>query len=357
MIGWGVIRRRGGAPQPALRVGEEVVPFAGHADLPDHVATAPTLNPFLELGGDTWAATLQRLQAADSGRIPLADVEPVLPVAIGDYVDFYSSLEHATNAGEILRPGATALHPNWRSLPVAYHGRSGSVVVSGTPVRRPHGQLAPATAGEPARFGPEGKLDFELELGFITGADQQIFGFVLVNDWSAREIQRWESVPLGPFLGKSFATSVSAWITPCSALEPRRVTGPVQEPVPLEYLRVAEPRAYDIALEVQVNGSVVARANAAWLYWSPEQQLRHALSNGARARAGDLFASGTISGSQPGTQGCLLELTRDAGPYLADGDVVVMRGAGLAEVCGTIVAGEPGGGSAALDRGVEEERH
>jgi fumarylacetoacetase len=336
LIGFGVIRRSGGAPQPALRVGEEVVPFAGHTDLPDHVANAPTLNPFLELGPDVWAATLERLQTIDADRIPLADVETLMPIAIGDYVDFYSSLEHATNAGQILRPGAPALHPNWRHLPVGYHGRSGSIVLSGTDIHRPHGQRPPAEPGGSPSFGPERKLDFELELGFVTGAEQQIFGFVLVNDWSAREVQLWESVPLGPFLSKSFATSIGAWITPHAALEPRRVAGPPQDPPPLPHLRVDEPRAYDLELEVELNDAVIARTNARWLYWSPRQQLAHATSNGARARPGDLFASGTISGAEPGSQGCLLELTRNAGPYLADGDTVVLRGAGLAEVRGTI---------------------
>jgi fumarylacetoacetase len=336
LIGYGVIRRGDGAPQPALRVDEHVVPFAGNTDLPDEVTGASTLNPYLELAPDVWAATLERLQAVETNLIPLAEVEPLMPIAIGDFVDFYSSLEHATNAGQILRPGSPALHPNWRHLPVGYHGRSGSIVLSGTDIRRPRGQRPPASPGGAPSFGPERKLDFELELGFVTGSEQEIFGFVLVNDWSAREIQFWESVPLGPFLGKSFATSIGAWITPCSALEPRLVAGPAQDPPPLPHLHVDEPRAYDLELEVELNGGVISRTNPRWLYWSPRQQLAHATSNGAQARPGDLFASGTISGTEPDTQGCLLELTRNAGPYLADGDTVVLRGPGLAEVRGTI---------------------
>jgi fumarylacetoacetase len=260
--------------------------------------------------------------------------------------------------------------PNWRHLPVGYHGRSSSVVVSGTPVVRPHGQLA----GDPApTFEPTRRLDFELELGFVTGpgnalgapipieaAREHIFGVALVNDWSARDVQRWEYQPLGPFLGKSFATSMSPWITPLESLEPFRLPGRAQDPEPLDYLRTAEDWALDIALEVALipagasEETVISRTNARGLYWSAAQQLAHATANGANARPGDLYASGTISGADPGTYGSLVELTwggRDPlrlpggaeRTFLQDGDTVVLRGAAggrvrLGEVSGTVVA-------------------
>jgi fumarylacetoacetase len=255
---------------------------------------------------------------------------------------------------------------------VGYHGRAGSVVVSGTPVRRPHGQLPPAGPGGAPTFGPTVRLDIELELGFVTGgpvnplgtpvataqARERIFGFVLVNDWSARDIQRWEYQPLGPFLGKSFATSVSPWIVPLEALEPFRVPAPPQDPEPLPYLRTQEDWALDVALEVTLASAggveaVVSRTSARGLYWTAPQQLAHATANGAPARPGDLFASGTISGADPGSYGSLIELTwggRDPlrlpdgaeRTFLEDGDTVVLRGAAgdgrvsLGEVRGTI---------------------
>ena len=294
------------------------------------------LNPFLALGRPAWSASARptapscwRTGAPSTDRtlaallVALADVEPLLPVAIGDYVDFYSSLEHASRVGQIFRPDAEPLLPNWRRLPVGYHGRAGTVVVGGTPVRRPRGSSAAAD-----EFGPEPWLDFEAELGFVTGpgpalgtpvaaadAAEHIFGFVLVNDWSSRRIQFFEYQPLGPFLGKSFATSISPWIVPLDALAPHRVAGPPQEPEPSAYLRTEEPWALDVAIDVEINGSLVWRTNARGLYWNAAQQLAHATANGATIAAGDLFASGTISGAEPGTYGCLLELSwggRDA---------------------------------------------
>jgi fumarylacetoacetase len=274
-------------------------------------------------------------------------------VAIGDYVDFYSSLEHATNLGRLFRPSGDPLMPNWRHLPVGYHGRASSVVVSGTPVRRPAGQRAPEHEGGAPGFGPSQRLDIELELGFLTGpgnplgtpipageAAAHVFGFVLVNDWSARDIQRWEYVPLGPFLGKSFATSMSAWVVPFEALEPFRVPAPPQDPEPLEYLRAPGDWALDVALEVELNGAVVSRTNARGLYWTFPQQLAHATVNGCNVRPGDLYASGTISGPEPGTEGSLIELGH---AFLEDGDTVVLRGrcgdaVAFGEVAGTIVA-------------------
>jgi fumarylacetoacetase len=279
---------------------------------------------------------------------PLAELETRLPIAIGDYVDFYSSLEHATNLGRMFRPDTEPLLPNWRHLPVGYHGRASSVVVSGTPIRRPYGQI-PTNDGP--KFGPTERLDIELELGFVTGpgndlgspistadAPDHVFGFVLVNDWSARDIQRWEYQPLGPFLGKSFATSISPWITPLEALDPYRVPARVQDPPPLPYLETTGDWALDIDLEVELNGEVISRNNARGLYWTFPQQLAHATVNGTNIRPGDLYASGTISGPDEGTQGSFIELRR---PFLQDGDTVTLRGrAGghtLGEVTGTIV--------------------
>jgi fumarylacetoacetase len=323
---FGVVRRAGEPPRPAVRVGEHALvlqPLAEAGLLPD-VFAGPVLNPFLALGRPAWAdvreriAALLRAGSPDAGRaaaalVSLDAVEVELPVAIGDYVDFYSSLEHASNLGRMFRPGADPLLPNWRHLPVGYHGRASSVVVSGTPVRRPQGQLPPAEPGAAPRFGPTERLDFELELGFVTGpgnplgapiaaseARERIFGFVLVNDWSARDVQRWEYQPLGPFQSKSFATSISPWIVPLEALEPHRVPAPPQQPEPLPYLRVDGDWALDLALEVALvpaGGSeetVVSRTNARGLYWTAPQLLAHATVNGTNVRPGDLYASGTI---------------------------------------------------------------
>jgi fumarylacetoacetase len=384
---YGVVRARGGPPRPAIRIGDRAVVLAplAAAGLLDSAAEsdagalgraleASTLNPLLELGRPTWSSLRARLTEllsagnteladagiADGSLVPLAEADQLIPIEVGDYVDFYSSLEHASNVGRLVRPDSEPLFPNWRHLPVGYHGRSANVVVSGTRVRRPVGQTHPEVPEGPPGFGPERLLDFELELGFVTGpgpaageriaaadAAERIFGFALVNDWSARSIQAWEYQPLGPFLSKSFATSIGAWITPLEALDPFRVPGPAQEPEPLDYLRAAEPRAFDLALEVALipagsrDETVISRANASWLYWSIHQQLAHATVNGAAVRAGDLFASGTISGPDPGAQGCLLELTR-AGQeplrlgggfertFLEDGDEVSLRGTGAA---------------------------
>jgi fumarylacetoacetase len=375
----GVVRHAGGPPRPAVRIGHHALPLGGlDLGLPEGVLDAPVLNPLLALGRPAWSELRRRLTALlvagapERELVALAEAETLLPVAIGDYVDFYSSIEHASNLGRMFRPDADPLLPNWRHLPVGYHGRSGSVVVSGTPVRRPHGQLPPADPGSAPAFAPTQRLDIELELGFVTGpgnplgtaipaerAAEHIFGFVLVNDWSARDVQRWEYQPLGPFLGKSFATSISPWIVPLEALEPYRVPAPPQDPPPLEYLRTAGDWALDLELEVALapaggEETVVSRTNARGLYWTAPQQLAHATANGAPARPGDLFASGTISGAEPGTYGSLIELTwggRDPlrladgseRTFLADGDTVVLRGAAgggrvsLGEVAGTIL--------------------
>jgi fumarylacetoacetase len=327
----------------------------------------PSLNRFLALGRPSWEDTLARVDELVVGGaelVPLAAAESRLPVEVGDYVDFYSSLEHATNLGRLFRPDAEPLLPNWRHLPVGYHGRSGTVVVSGTPVVRPCGQRKAPTDDLPA-LGPSRRLDIELELGFVVGVGSElgaavpasafrdhVFGVVLVNDWSARDIQAWEYQPLGPFLGKSFATSVGAWVTPLALLEDRLVAAPTQEPEPLPYLQVGGEWALDLELSVELSGTVVSETNARGLYWTMPQQLAHATVNGASTRTGDLFASGTISGPDPGTEGSLIELTWNGErpvqladgttrTFLEDGDEVVLRGrAGdveLAEVRGTIV--------------------
>lgn len=330
----------------------------------------PSLNRFMSMGREVWStarATLSSLLHADEPTLRddsslrdrafyrRSDVQTLLPAEIGDYTDFYSSREHATNVGTMFRGKENALQPNWLHLPVGYHGRASSIVVSGTDVRRPCGQLKP-NEEEPPVFGASRLLDFELEMGFFIGpgselgepvpierADEHIFGLVLVNDWSARDIQKWEYVPLGPFLGKSFGTTISPWVVTLDALEPFRREGPHQDPEPLPYLRSGRSIAYDIELEVALETADggplqrVCRSNFRNLYWSMSQQLAHHTVNGCNIRPGDLMASGTISGSSPGSYGSLLELSwkgtkpleLDGGlsrTFLEDGDRVVMTG-------------------------------
>jgi fumarylacetoacetase len=334
---------------------------------------APALNPLLAAGRPAWLQLRERLSellreggdsslrdaGADHFLVPQASVQMRVPMEIGDYVDFYSSIEHATNLGRIFRPNAEALLPNWRWIPVGYHGRSSTIVIDRTPVRRPCGQRKAPDAALP-KFDASGRLDIELEMGFVAGpgnrlgepiavtdAREHIFGLVLVNDWSARDIQAWEYQPLGPFLGKSFATTISPWIVTLEALEPFRVEGPAQDPEPLPYLRVDEPWAYAIDLAVELQTArmrdrdsapqTIARTTFRDMYWSIAQQLAHATVNGAVVRPGDLFASGTISGSEPGTQGSLIELTwngerpielpnGEERRFLEDGDEITLRG-------------------------------
>ena len=384
---YGVFSVEGAAPRVGVRVGDHVLDLgaleaAGLLDAGsgETVFDRPALNAFMALGKRAWdtvRARLQDLLSADgdgalrdddalraSALVPLADVTMHLPAEIGDYTDFYSSRQHATNVGTMFRGPENALMPNWLHLPVGYHGRASSVVVSGTPVVRPSGQTKPDDDAPPA-FGPSRLLDIELELGFFTGpgndlgtpipvdeAHDHIFGFVLVNDWSARDIQKWEYVPLGPFLGKSFATSVSPWVVPTAALDGARLEGEAQDasggnPDVLPYLRQSGPRSLDVALEVRLESAamrqagtppeLVSRSNARYLYWSPEQQLAHHTVNGCNTRPGDLMASGTISGETEDSYGSLLELTwRGTKPialpggeertFLADGDRVVLTG-------------------------------
>lgn len=370
----------GGDSRIGVAIGDKVLDLhaTAEAGLFDGVCArellqAPLLNPLLGAGQPIWRALRDRLstllrvdgdpalRSLDTSRMmqKQSAITMRVPMHVGDYVDFYSSLEHATNLGRLFRPNAEPLLPNWRWLPVGYHGRAGTIVVSGTPIRRPSGQRK-APADDAPQFGPSRRLDIELEMGFITGpanalgspiavgdAAEHIFGMVLVNDWSARDIQAWEYVPLGPFLGKSFATTISPWVVTMDALEPFRVNGPAQEPPPLEYLRDREPRSYAIDLQVQLQTQKMRDAGATpetisqtdfdRMYWSVAQQLAHATVNGAIAAPGDLFASGTISGDAPGTQGSFIELTwngerplqlsdGETRAFLEDGDEITLRG-------------------------------
>jgi fumarylacetoacetase len=346
--GYGVFSVTGGTPRLGWRDGGDVVDLSALGD----VYEQPSLNALLALGPEAWAESLASAGAHDGPRAPIDAVTLHLPFDVADYVDFYSSLEHATNLGRLFRPDADPLPPSWRWLPIGYHGRAGSVVVSGTPVRRPRGQVLLPGASAPA-YAPSQRLDFELELGFVVGVPSalatpvpaerfadHVFGVVLVNDWSARDIQAWEYVPLGPFLGKSFQTSISAWVTPLALLADCRVEAPQQEPTPPAYLAGGRDWALDIELEVELNGKRISHGNARGLYWTMPEQLAHATSNGAALRTGDLLATGTISGPHAGSEGSLIELT-DNTSFLADGDEVVLRGrAGeleLGEVRGRVV--------------------
>jgi fumarylacetoacetase len=313
----------------------------------DLSAVAGSLDELLAGGPPAWERAREQVAAAPE----IASPQLALPFTVADYVDFYSSLDHARNVGLMFRPDAEPLLPNWLQMPVGYHGRAGTVVPSGTAIRRPAGQRG---AGD---FGPTRTLDIELELGFVIGvpsdgpvaverALDHVFGAVLLNDWSARDIQGWEYRPLGPFLGKSFATSISSWVVPLSELSGLRVDAPAQDPEPLPHLREA-PWAFDIALEIELNGAVIARGNTRHLYWSVAQQIAHLTSNGASLRVGDLLGSGTISGPEREQRGCLLELSwagtepielpdGSSRTFLEDGDEVVLRGGPLAEVRGTV---------------------
>lgn len=385
--------RSGGQVAVGVAIGDEILNLAAVAGLgfldeviADRTIFArATLNDFISLGVAVWGKTRSRVQqllsagntelssVRDQVLVPRSGTELLLPISVGDYTDFYSSIHHATNVGKLFRPD-NPLFPNWRHLPVGYHGRASSIVVSGTEIVRPSGQVVSAGEETP-RFQPTAALDIELELAFVVGAttnlgeripiseaEHAIFGVALFNDWSARDIQKWEYVPLGPFLGKSFASSMAPWIIPFAALEPFRVQGPTQEPTPLPYLREEGPHHFSIDLEVTIDtaegaSGTVCRTNASTLYWSMAQQLAHHTSNGCNVRVGDLMASGTISGSEPGSYGCLLEATQGGKlpvtlshgvqrTYLKDGDTVTIKGRaesngvriGFGEVVGTIAA-------------------
>jgi fumarylacetoacetase len=362
---YGVFTHAGASPRACVAIGEHVLDLTGlhEAGLlagsgrrarPAWFATG-SLNAFMAAGPTAWHQLRSRLTGllTDAGHrgevephlLPQDSVTLLLPFQVADYVDFYSSREHAATVSQIFRPGSPGLPRNWLHLPVGYHGRAGSVVVSGTPVTRPSGQRLPAGAQAPV-FGPTQRLDFEAEIGFVVGVASRAgepvpveefrrhtFGFVLVNDWSARDIQTFEYQPLGPFLGKSFATSVSPWVVPVAALEAARVEPPRQDPPPLPYLACAEPWGLDLSLEITINGHPVSHPPGSSMYWTAPQQLAHATVNGAPLRTGDLFASGTVSSAGQDERGCLLELTWDGTQplrlpgggtrsYLADGDLV-----------------------------------
>jgi fumarylacetoacetase len=350
------------APQPrvGVAVGDVILDLTAATVvlLPEYAALfrGGNLDALLAAGRRIWTtlrATLVRWLSDEQYAevlapllAPITDATMRLPFTVADYVDFYSSEHHATNVGRIWRPGQPALPANWRHLPVGYHGRAGTVVISGTPIVRPHGQrrLPDGTV----TFGPSDALDFEAEVGFVVGTSSalgqpvpltafadHVFGVCLVNDWSARDIQAWEYVPLGPLLGKSFATSISPWVIPLDALSTARIRPPVRDPHPLPYLddTSAEPWGLDITLEVALNGQLISRPPLAGMYWTAAQQLAHLTVNGACLRTGDLFASGTVSGAAPDERGSLLELswngaaplTLDDGStrsFLVDGDEV-----------------------------------
>lgn len=371
---------RASTPQgglPCTRIGDTIIDLSVLADagllndLGIDLAAfkAPVLNPLLRYGKQGTRKLRARLSdllnvndgdlrdnaaVREKASVPASSATMHLPVHIGDYTDFYSSRQHAYNVGVMFRDPANALLPNWVHMPVGYHGRASSIVVSGTAIRRPMGQYKPAPEAAP-EFGPTRQLDFELEVGFITydgnklgdrittsEAEEKIFGLVLFNDWSARDIQAWEYVPLGPFLGKNFGSSMSAWVVTLDALEPFRVASPRQEPEVLPYLKGAENMHFDIALELglQPKGSsetTICRSNFRYLYWSMAQQLAHHTVNGCNVRAGDLMASGTISGDTPESYGSMLELAwKGTKPlklndgserkFILDGDTVIMRG-------------------------------
>ncbi len=363
---YGVFRQGERDPAVGVRVSDSALDLAAVAVAVGHphadVFARSSLNSLMALGPAAWSDVRRWVvslvnddahrELVDRFSVGLGDVTLLLPIEVADYVDFYASEFHASNVGKIFRPESPGLPPNWKHLPIGYHGRSGTVVVSGTEVVRPQGQRRPRPE-EPPRFGSTAKLDIECEVGFIVGqgselgkpvpveaAREHIFGVVLLNDWSARDIQAWEYVPLGPFLGKSFATSISAWVVPFEALATAELPLPAQDPLPLPYLRGGTLRdlfGLDLHLQVEVNGTVVAVPEFRDMYWSPAQMLAHLTVNGASLRVGDLFASGTVSGEAPESFGSLLERTWNGSDplvladgstrgFLEDGDVVTLRG-------------------------------
>jgi fumarylacetoacetase len=340
-----------GAPRVGVRAGDSVLDLA--VLLRDEVFAAHSLNPFMAQGPARWAAARDRItELVSTGHVPgeavhdIAGVTLLMPFEVGDYVDFYASQWHASNVGRLFRPHAEPLMPNWKHLPAGYHGRAGTVIVSGAGVVRPCGQRKGPDDPAPV-FGPSVRLDIEAEIGFVVGAGSplgtpvgvddfadHVFGAVLLNDWSARDIQAWETAPLGPHLGKSFATSISPWVVPLAALAAARVPLPGQDPRPLPYLRGTQDWGLDIDLTVEWNGEVVSRPPFRTMYWSPAQMLAHLTVNGASTRTGDLFGSGTVSGPDRGQRGSLLELTwggtepvtvnGEPRTFLCDGDTVTI---------------------------------
>ena len=395
---YGVFSARGLAPRVGVAIGDYVLDLweleqdGRFAFGEIGVFSQGSLNAFMALGPKMWSKTRARIsellrhdhpelrdneELRKLALVPRREVKLHLPITVSGYTDFYSSKEHATNVGVMFRGKDNALQPNWLHMPIGYNGRASTVVASGTEVKRPRGQLKPPNVEAPS-FGPCKRLDFELEMGFIVGqgskmgemltesqAEEMIFGFVILNDWSARDIQQWEYVPLGPFLAKAFATSISPWVVTREALEPFRLHGPEQKPEPLAYLRQAQPNNYDMELDVSLRAAGmneaqnICRTNFKYMYWSSVQQLMHHASSGCAMNVGDLLGSGTISGPEKNQRGSLLEISwngtepveLDGGikrSFLEDGDSLVMRGwcqgdgyrVGFGEVEGTIRAAE-----------------
>jgi fumarylacetoacetase len=376
-IPFGIFKTEYLSPVAGAAIGQHVLDlvylhengFLDGLGLPVGIFNQRYLNDFIGLGKKKTREVRERISellqhdndelksnvaAREIALIPMSEVEMLLPIRIPNYTDFYSSEEHATNVGTMFRDPKNALLPNWKHLPVGYHGRASSIVVSGTDIHRPKGQVKPVDSEIPL-FCPSQKVDFELEMAFITctetklgssistkDAEDHIFGFVLFNDWSARDIQNWEYVPLGPFLGKNFGSTISPWIVTLDALQPFRVKGPDQFPHVLPYLVATGEKNFDISLEVlikpeQSDETTVSRSNFKYMYWNINQQLAHHTVNGCNVQVGDLYASGTISGPSPGSFGSMLELTWNGQrpmhladgterKFINDGDTVVLRG-------------------------------
>ncbi|AGA78728.1 fumarylacetoacetase [Echinicola vietnamensis] len=373
---FGVFRNKRLSPRIGMAIGDKIVDlhvlfcegFFSSIHLPEEVFLKDSLNEFMALGKPMTRKVREMVQellleentalkdhrARGKVMVNRKEAKMLMPVKVGDYTDFYSSKEHATNVGTMFRDPENALMPNWKHLPVGYHGRASSIVPSGTPIHRPKGQFKAPDAEKPS-FGPSRRLDFELEMAFITSnptkmgtsirtqeAEEHIFGFVLFNDWSARDIQAWEYVPLGPFLGKSFASSISPWVVTLEALAPFRTKSPKPEEPLLPYLQCEQDHGFDIHLEVGIQPegkqeTIVCRSNYKYLYWNIAQQLAHQTVNGCNINVGDMYASGTISGPEESSFGSMLELAwkgtkpirLDCGAersFIEDGDTVTMRG-------------------------------
>ncbi|MFL6182535.1 MAG: fumarylacetoacetate hydrolase family protein [Actinomycetes bacterium] len=368
-----------GTGHVCVRLGDHVLDLnqaASHGliDPPLHDALLqPRLNELMQSGRAQWSSLRRRIVQlmSDSERritvepllVPVNTLSMLMPFEVADYVDFYSSEQHAKNVSEIFGPGAPYLPEHWHHMPIAYHGRAGTVVVSGTPIRRPHGQRRRSDEINPT-YGPSHRLDIEAEVGFVVGVEsslgqplrpdefeEHVFGVVLVNDWSARDLQAWESTPLGPFLGKSFATSISPWVVPLDALRAARKPIRTQSPAVLPYLHDVESWCLDLRIEIRLNGTLISEPPFASHYWSPGQQLAHLTSNGAALRPGDLFASGTVTGAGRRERGSLLELTwggqepltlddGTARAFLEDGDVVSITASAPDTAGGRLTLGE-----------------
>ncbi|MDC6361514.1 MULTISPECIES: fumarylacetoacetase [Flavobacteriaceae] len=369
-IPFGIFSTKDRSPRAGVAVGDHILDLVAVAELDVFdfnvaVLEREDLNDFISLGKEITSRVRKKIQYwLKDDTSPLAgkpelfvkqsEAQMHMPVCVGDYTDFYSSIEHATNVGKMFRDPENALLPNWKHIPVGYHGRASSIVVSGQPIHRPKGQTLPKDANTPV-FGPSQRLDFELEMGFVVGkntdlgesvstkeAEDYIFGLVLFNDWSARDIQKWEYVPLGPFLAKNFASSISPWIVTLDALEPFRVTGPEQKPEVLPYLEYEGEKNYDINLEVGItpdggDETTVCHSNFKYMYWNMAQQLAHHTVNGCNIHVGDMMASGTISGKDENSYGSMLELAwmgtkpvqlNDGSErkFINDGDTVTLRG-------------------------------